>query len=340
MIVFEYNMDMHVYEIFQKLRINKEDYKDLHITRKFSSFVAISNGKVIAMTDPWMKHCLLFDKLNLQMNEEDIIMIKNRIKQAIEEKIEKFGSFTIRRELKRDDIAVPYGASEMMMYAIKRGGIDAAVTVCDGAGTVISDSPSLIQGIGARMNGLFYTTPIPTVIKRIEEKKGIVVFPDTAEIDQITGLKKAAEKGYKKIAVTVNGFTDDDISCIPEIEKEYGITAVSIIVCTTGISRKRTDQISKWSDLIWSCASGEVREIVGRVSILQISLGIPVFVLTKKGLDFTANYSSEPDLIRNLDLTRQYLISGKFKDISLKMGNISTYLSKSNLPVRSEKEPR
>lgn len=330
---------MHVDEILQKLSVNKEEYKDLHITRKFSSFVAISNGKVIAMTDPWMKHCLLFDKLNPQMNEKDIIMIKNRIKQAIEMKIQQFGSFTPRRELERDDIAVPYGASEMMMYAIKKRGIDAAVTVCDGAGTVISDTPSLIQGIGARMNGLFYTTPIPSVIKRIEEQSGIVVFPDTAEIDQITGLKTAIKKGYKKIAVTVNGFTDDDISCIPEIEKEYGITAVVIIICTTGINQKRTDQIAQWADLVWSCASGNVREVVGRVSILQISLGIPVFVLTKKGLDFTANYASKPYLIRDLDTSRQYLISGKFKDISLKMGDISTYLSESNLPVRSEKEP-
>lgn len=330
---------MTIDEIFQELKIKKEDYNDLHITRKFSSLAAISNGSVISMTDPWMKHCLLFDRLNLKINDVDKDLIKKSIKQAIEEKIEKFGSFTARRELEREDIAVPYGASEMMMYAIKKGGIDAAVTVCDGAGTVISDSPSLIQGIGARMNGLFYTTPIPAVIEGIEDKKGIVVFPDTARIDQIAGIKKAAEKGYKKIAVTINGFMDDDISCISMIEKEYGINAVSIIVCTTGISKKRIEHITRWSDLIWSCASGEVREIAGRLSILQISLGIPVFVLTQKGLDFTANYSSEPDLIRGLALNGQYLISGQFKGVSLKMGDIFTYLSKSNLPVRSKKEP-
>ncbi|MGA1840145.1 MAG: methanogenesis marker 8 protein [bacterium] len=330
---------MKIEEIFQELKINKEKFEDLHITRKFSSLMAISNGKVIAMTDPWMKNCLLFDKLNLKINDVDKNLIKDSIKQAVEEKIEKFGSFTAGRELEREDIAVPYGASEMMMYAIKKGGIDAAVTVCDGAGTVISDSPSLIQGIGARMNGLFYTTPIPDIIKGIEDKEGIVVFPDTAGIDQIAGLKKAAENGYKKIAVTINGFMDDDISCIPVIEKEYGIKAVIIIVCTTGISKKRIDHLARWADLIWSCASGEVREIAGRLSILQISLGIPVFVLTQKGLDFTANYSSEPDLIRGLALNGQYLISNKFKGISIKMGDIFTYLSKSNLPVRSKKEP-
>ncbi|MGA1863830.1 MAG: methanogenesis marker 8 protein [bacterium] len=330
---------MKIEEIFQELKINKEEYRDLHITRKFSSFVAISNGEVIAMTNPWMKSCLLFDKLNLKINDVDKDLIRNSIKHAIKEKMEKFGSFTDRRELEREDIAVPYGASEMMMHAIKKGGIDAAVTVCEGAGTVISDSPSLIQGIGARMNGLFYTTPIPDIIKGIEGKKGIVVFPETAKIDQIAGLKKAAEKGYKKIAVTINGFMDDDISCISMIEKEYEIEAVSIIVCTTGISKKRIEHISRWSDLIWSCASGEVREIAGRHSILQISLGIPVFVLTQKGLDFTANYSSKPDLIRGLASNGQYLISNKFKGVSIKMGDIFTYLSKSNLPVRSKKEP-
>ncbi|MGA1796369.1 MAG: methanogenesis marker 8 protein [bacterium] len=330
---------MYVDEILQTLGINKQDYKDLHVTRKFSSFVAVSNGKVIAMTDPWMKHCLLFDMLYRRMNENDVAMVRDRIRQAMEEKIEKFGSFTARRELKREDIAVPYGASEMMMYAIKKGGIDAAVTVCDGAGTVISDSPSLIQGIGARMNGLFYTTPIPEVIHGIEKRKGIVVFPDTARIDQIAGLKRAAEKGFKKIAVTVNAFSDDDISAIPDIEREYGITAVSIMVCTTGVGRKRLEEMAQWADMVWSCASGELREHIGRVSILQISLSIPVFVLTQKGLDFTACYASDPDSIRNLDPARHYLISNKFKGIQLTMGTMTTHLSEADLPVRSEREP-
>jgi len=332
-------MLMHVNEIFKKLGINKEEYDDLHITRKFSSFVAISNGKVIAMTDPWMKQCLLFDMLHRKLDENDKDLIRNSIKQAIEEKIDKFGSFTSGRELKREDIAVPYGASEMMMYALKKGGIDAAITVCDGAGTVISDSPSVVQGIGARMNGLFYTTPIPEVIRRIEAQKGICVFPDTADIDQIAGLRRAAEEGYRKIAVTINGFADDDISSIQEIEREYGIVAVSIIVCTTGLHQKRLEHIAQWADLVWSCASGELRDTVGRSSILQISLSIPVFVLTKKGLDFTADYSSDPGLIRDLDASRQYLISGKFNGIPLRMGNMSTKLSEAILPVRSEREP-
>ena len=71
---------MHVNEIFKELGIEKEAYEDLHITRKFSSFVAISEGKVIAMTDPWMKQCLLFDMLHQKPDANDSALIKERIK--------------------------------------------------------------------------------------------------------------------------------------------------------------------------------------------------------------------------------------------------------------------
>ncbi|MGA1869563.1 MAG: methanogenesis marker 8 protein [bacterium] len=331
---------MHIDEIFKKLEIKKEEYKDLHVIRGFSSFAAISNGKVIAMTDPWMKYCPLFNMLYNRLDDHDIPAIKNHLKEALQGKIEKFGSFTPRRELSREDIAVPYGASEMMMYALKKGGIDAAVVVCDGAGTVICDEPQLVQGIGARMNGLFYTTPIPEVIRGIENQKGIVVFPDSACIDQITGLRGAARKGYKKIAVTINGSTDDDISVLPDIEREYGIVAIIIIVCTTGITQERIEQIARYADLVWSCASDRVRESIGRISVLQLSKGIPVFVLTRKGLDFASHYASDPTLIRDLDTQKQYLIAGNIKGIPLQMGNMSTYISESELPVRSPLEPR
>jgi hypothetical protein len=43
-------------------------------------------------------------------------------------------------------VAVPYGASEMMMYALRRGDLDAVVTVCDGAGTVVTANPELVRG--------------------------------------------------------------------------------------------------------------------------------------------------------------------------------------------------
>jgi putative methanogenesis marker protein 8 len=330
---------MNVKEILQQLNINKDNYNDLHISRNFSAFVAVSDGNVIGMTDPWMRHCPLYSMLYESVKAPDLAKIKAGIKNTVEEKIEKFGSFTARRQLSREDIAVPYGASEMMMYAMNKGAIDAAVTVCDGAGSVIADNPSLVQGIGARMNGLFYTTPIREVIDEIEAQNGKIVFPETADIDQAKGLERAAQEGYRNIAVTINGFTEEDISRIRAIEEQYSITAVCIIVCTTGILQERTDHIAQHADLVWSCASDKVREIVGRKSIMQITLGIPVFVLTQKGLNFASYYCSKSEILQNLDTSRQYLIAGNVRGTHITMGTFSTYLSETTLPVRSKHEP-
>jgi putative methanogenesis marker protein 8 len=164
-------------EIFAALDIRPGEYRDLHVVRNFSSFVAVSDGRVIALTDPWMRHCPLFEVLQGRTDTVGVAELRDRIRAAVEDKIASFGMFTARRQLLRDDVAVPYGASEMMMHALRRGGLDAAITVCDGAGTVVSTNPELVQGIGARMNGLFYTTSIPEVIEGIVHRGGTVAFP-------------------------------------------------------------------------------------------------------------------------------------------------------------------
>jgi len=331
---------MELKEICELLNIDPEGFTDLHITRNFSSFVAVSEGKVIAVTDPRMKHCPLFSMLYKKNMPSGTKGLKQAIQKAVESKIEQFGSFTPRRQLIRNDIAVPFGASEMMMYALREKNIDAAVTVCDGAGTVVANEPSLVQGIGARMNGLFYTTPIPEVISKIEHQGGKVVFPEHAQIDQIAGLKAAVRKGYKKIAVTINGFTNEDLSLIQKIEKDFSVTAVCIIVCTTGVTEERGDLIAQFSDLVWACGSASVRTKAGRVSILQITLAIPVFVLTEKGLNFVSSYCSDPDIITGLSPEKQYLIAKNAHGTPLTMGTYSAYLTESRLPVRSPREPK
>ena len=68
----------------------------------------------------------------------------------------------------------------MIMYALERGGIDATITVCDGAITVIASNPHYLQGIGARMNGLFFTSPIEEVVRGIEGGGGHVLSAKTA----------------------------------------------------------------------------------------------------------------------------------------------------------------
>ena len=329
---------MTVGEILKQLKIKIDDYDDLHITRNFSSFVAVSQGKIVAMTDPVMTHCPLFSMF-YKSHGDGKDEVKTSIRNAIESKIKQFGSFTHMRSLHYENIAVPYGASEMMMYALRKGFIDATITVCDGAGSVITSSPSLVQGIGARMNGLFYTTPLREVIDSIKKYGGQTAFPQTAKIDQIKGLEIAAESGYKKIAVTINGFTDEDPSGIKSIEKKFKIQVVAIFVCTTGISPDRIEHILRFGDIVWSCASGDVREILGARSRLQITTGIPVFALTQRGLDFASAYCVDPKKLQELNPDKQYLIAGHVRGERIQMGTMTTYLSQARLPVRSTKEP-
>lgn len=331
---------MKLEKLFEKLEIKKDDFRDLHITRMYSSFVAVSEGKVIKMTEPFLEYCPLANLLYHYIEKFDSRAIKESIKEAVEEKISDFGYFTAERELSRKNIAIPYGASEMLMYALKKKEIDSAVVVCDGAGTVITDKPDIVQGIGARMNGLFYTTPIDKLIKNLERNNCYIVFPETADINQISGLEKAAELGYKKIAVTINGYMGDDLARIKELEKKYNISVTSLAVCTTCIDEKRIKKIKEHADLVWSCASGSIREIIGKKAILQVSIGIPVFVLTKKGLDFISSYSSNKKVFRDLNIKKQYLLSGNHKGKRINMGKFDSYLTEAKLPVRSEKEPR
>ena len=193
---------MNTAQLFAEVGLNPADYDDLHITRMMHGFVAVSHGEIIKVTEPRLRYCPLVAYLyNRPGGSDDVEAVKQMMIENTREKIARFGHFTERREIQRGDIAVPYGASEMIMFAMRKGHFDCAVTVCDGAGTVLCDQPDLVQGIGARMNGTFYTTPIPAVISRLEEHGCHVPFPDTAEINQVGGLRRAAELGYKRIAV-------------------------------------------------------------------------------------------------------------------------------------------
>lgn len=329
-------------QLFQKIGIDKNSYNDLHIIRFFSSFVAISDGKVIEITDPSMTYCPLARQLYRHIpipDPPEREMIKTLIRQGIEEKIEKLGFFTAQRKLEHGKIAIPYGASEILMYALKKRAIDAAVVACEGVGSVIATSPDVVQGIGARMNGLFYTTPIPEIIGRLEKLGSHVPFKD-ARIDQAGAVKEAARQGLKNVAVTVNGHMDEKLDTFREIEINHNITVTIFLVCSTGISRERAEEIRDRTDVVWSCASEEIRRIVGPESILQITRKIPVFVLTKKGLDAVSAYSNDMRLIQSLDPQKQHFIAGDCRGKKISMGKFQTYLSEAELPIRSDDEPR
>jgi putative methanogenesis marker protein 8 len=326
--------------ILKKIGKDKIVYNDLHILRFYSSVVIVSGGKVIEVLDPTLKYCPLANALYRNFRTLDKVnplIFKNAVKDAVEEKISQFGFFTENRKIYRREISIPYGASEILMHALRKRQIQAAVTACDGAGTVMSSNPEIVQGIGARMNGLFFTTPFHYVVKRLEENNCIVI--PGGKIKQIEGVKIAIQHGYRNIAVTINGYSGENLSEMRKLEKVHNVCITILVVCNTGIGKKRIQEIKEHADLVWSCGSEDIRNIIGKQAILQMSFIIPVFVLTRKGINLVCSYFSDCKKIRGIDAGRQYIVSHIPRGEEIKVADFKAYLCVTKLPVRSKKEP-
>ncbi|SFM93928.1 methanogenesis marker 8 protein [Methanolobus profundi] len=235
--------------------------------------VVVKDGEVVEVGEPEVKWCPIFAKLRglETITSEDV-------KKNMEFRISDFGMFTDNRRLELEDF-VGFGASEIMMTGLSRGLVDATVTACEGAGTVISSNPTLVQGMGGRMSGLVETEPIEGIIKGITKRDGIVLDPTTAVMDPVAGVKKAAELGHKKIVVT---------AAIPSIakelrvlEKELGLDLIIIAVHVTGLSKEDVQILIENTDITTSCASKHVRELVKPLA--QVGTAVPLFALTQKG---------------------------------------------------------
>jgi putative methanogenesis marker protein 8 len=315
--------------------------RDIHVVRYFSSYVSVSRGRVINITEPTMTYCPLANHLYRDFSPgkgADTIAVKKFIKKAIESKIREFGLFTLRRQIRRSDAAVPFGASEMLMCALRKRVIAAAVVVCEGAGSVITDDPEVVQGVGARMNTLLLTSPIKTIIKQLKQLKCRVVF-ESGLIDQAEGARTAAGMGYKHIAVTVAGSRSDTLKELRAIESENNVAITVLVICTTGIGADQIEHIRQHADLVWACGSSEVREMIGRIAVLQISKQIPVFVLTRRGLKFAAAYARNASAFAEIKGRKQFLISNDHTGKKIHMGAAALYLREARLPVLSRMSP-
>jgi len=315
--------------------------RDIHVLKYFSSFVSVSGGKVIRVTRPSLTFCPLAKHLykdfrGIRGNDEEAI--KRAIKNAVESKIKDYGFFTNERKLSCGDVSIPYGASEMLMFALRKGAIDAAVVVCEGAGTVITDTPEVVQGIGGRMNSLLLTSPIRGIIEKLKQAGCKVIF-EGALIDQFHGVYEAVKAGYKTIAVTVSGDSAEDLKALRSLKKEKGLKIISLAVCTTGVDKDKIAMIRDYADLVWSCASFDVREMIGPSAIIQLSRQIPVFVLTKNGVNFISAYAEESGVIKNLDMRKQYLISNKNNGRCVHLGNFKAFISEAKLPIGAMNAP-
>jgi putative methanogenesis marker protein 8 len=247
--------------------------------------VAVKDGKVVEVGEPVADWCPVFSKV-AQVSR----LTSEEAKRNMEYRIKELGMFTPKRRFDYG-VFVNFGASEIMMTALRRGLLDSTVTVCDGAGTVIASNPSLVQGMGALMSGLIETEPIPEIIEGIESRGGIVLDKENARIDQVKGLGKACELGFKNIAVSV--ISPRDAKELREREKEYNINLILIGAHLTGIKERDAREFIGKMDIVTGCASRIVRETVKPV--LQAGTSVPMFAITQKGKELLLERAKDID---------------------------------------------
>ncbi|MCX6673661.1 MAG: DUF2099 family protein [Methanothrix sp.] len=259
------------------------------------SRVKVEGEKVLGASEPLIEWCPLFDKIRgiKKVTAESAA-------ENMEFRIKNHGMFSARRRLQMG-IFVGFGASESMMTGIKAGIIDAAVTVCDGAGSVITANADLIQGMGGYISGLVKTDPIPEIIEGIRARDGHVLSPQDGKIDQIEGAAYAAAAGFKKFAVTVA-----DASSAEKLrawELAAGVKIMIIGVHLTGISREEAARLLAVADIVTGCASKHIREQVK--PLVQVGTAVPLFGLTRWGKELLVERAKEveqPLLINTMPL--------------------------------------
>ena len=257
--------------------------------------VLVKDERVVEVGEPLIKYCPLFEKVR---------GIKEITPDAaagnMDFRIREHGMFSDRRKLKMG-IFVGFGASESMMTGVTSGIIDAAVTVCDGAGTVITSNSELIQAMGGYISGLIETEPIFEVIDGIEKRNGHVLSPKDAKIDQLEGARWAANRGFNRFAVTIaDALTAERIR---SIEDQHGVKILIIGVHLTGISSEEARRILAVADIVTGCASLHIREQVN--PLVQVGTAVPLFGLTKWGKDLLverAKAVEQPLLINTMRL--------------------------------------
>jgi len=278
---------------------------EMHITRMFGSYILLGKeaGKLKALkaTPIPIQYCPLMKKLLMEvggevaerllatLQTEDQEIQTKMMCHLIDEIVIKGGYFDTSRPLNSCEANVLFGASETMSSAFQDGMIDAAVIVSNNLGTIITTSDSNTQGAVKRMTGLFYTSPSKEIVETAKKAGIIPVYPYTATINQLEGVKKAIHLGYKKIAVSVAANDNVLHEALKRLETD-GITIYKFGLCSTGIDSKTAKIMRENADVIWTCASKNVREFVEPNAIAQVGIKIPVHIMTEKGFQIVRSH--------------------------------------------------
>jgi putative methanogenesis marker protein 8 len=266
----------------------------------------VRNGEIEVLTEPTISHCPLHQQL-YGTGKID----KESVKRSVEMKIRGFG-FCCGHRTFDGSLIVPFGSSEIISVCLKKGLLDCAVTVCDGAGTVIASDPGLVQGIGARLTGIVRTSPIRSTIEYITTHGGVVLDEESARIDQAEGVIRAIGQGYRRVAVTVAGYSSHSIDEI-RMFQENAVQVSVLSICNTCAGEADANRILRGADVVCASASALIREKVGPKALMQLGLTIPVFALTRNGKMLLLSYlmESNENIVAFRSRGMPYAVEGK-----------------------------
>lgn len=275
--------------------------QDRHVIETLGKVkVVIENGEIVEVGSSEMKYCPMFHAMHgvEELNEEFI-------RKNINFRIEDFGMCTPQRVIEMDD-AITVGVSEILKTNMEKGNIDCVVGACDGAGTLLMTNPRVVQGVGGRVSGLISTTPIPEVIQNLEEKGSVVLDPETAELNQLEGLKLALEKGYKNIAITI--LPSPMVEEIRNYPVDDNVNVYIFVAHTTGAKCDEVKMLFENADIVTACASKEISDYADEHKPYYYGVKVPIFCASEDGrrlLDIRLEKINKPlttnDYPRNKD---------------------------------------
>ena len=250
--------------------------EDKHVIETLGKVkVVIENGEITEIGESEMKYCPMFHAMH-KVDE----LNKDFIRKNINFRIKDFGMCTPQRIIEMDD-AVTVGISEILKTNMEQGNIDCVVGACDGAGTVVMVNPRVVQGVGGRVSGLISTTPIPEVIKNLEDKDSIVLNHETAELNQLEGLKLALKKGYKNIAVTI--LPSLMVKEIRDYPIDSDVNVYIFVAHTTAIDSEMTEMLFENADIVTACASKAISQYADENKPYYYGVKVPIFCASEDG---------------------------------------------------------
>lgn len=253
--------------------------KDRHVIETLGKVrVVIENGEITEVGSSDMKYCPMFHAMHgvEELNEEFI-------RKNINFRINDFGMCTPERVVEMDDL-VTVGISEILKTNMEKGNIDCVVGACDGAGTLLMTNPRVVQGVGGRVSGLVSTTPIPEVIEKLEGKDCVILNPETAELNQLEGLKLALDRGYKNIAITI--LPSPMVEEIRNYPVDDGVNVYIFVAHTTGASADEVKMLFENADIVTACASKAIDEYADEHEPYYYGVKVPIFCASDDGRRF------------------------------------------------------